>query len=422
MHEDHTPPPDRHLSGWDLFLLWAGAGIALTEIWAGGLVVKLGWSLGLLVIVIGHVIGNTVMAAAGHIGARQGIAAIVSTRPALGSRAAFLPALLNVIQMIGWTGFMIWVGGKTMMSLPSFAGFGERNWMLVIGAATTLWALLGQRGWRIAQRIGVLMLVLLAGMMTWKVFDTHTWSSLSTHARDPSFPIGVGLDLVIAMPISWLPLVSDYTRYAREAGRGTRGTWLGYFIGSTWMYIIGLAVALATTSSSPDAMVIRLLADSGWLGVAVGLIVISTLTTTFLNIFSNAISARILLPRCPERVLIAIGGLAGTLLSIQVDGMTYEPFLLYIGAAFCPLFGIVLTDYYLVRQRRIDAALYQPAGNPGAQHAFQIPALAIWLFGFAVYQSAAKLGWPTGSAIPSLIATSLAYWIVMRLTQPRKTS
>ena len=98
---------ERDHSGWDLFLLWAGAGIALPEIWAGGLIVKLGLAAGLVAALVGHLLGNTVLAGAAWIGARHGVPAIVSTRAALGYRGSWLAAVLNVVQMIGWTGFKI---------------------------------------------------------------------------------------------------------------------------------------------------------------------------------------------------------------------------------------------------------------------------------------------------------------------------
>ena len=412
---------ERDHSGWDLFLLWAGAGIALPEIWAGGLIVKLGLAAGALAALLGHLIGNTVMAGAGWIGARHGVTAIVSTRAALGYRGAHLAAVLNVIQMIGWTGFMVWVGGHAAAGLPGVGTLGARGWMLVIGVITTAWALLGHGGWRAAQRVGVALLLALAALMTWRVLQAFPLTDLHAVPRDPSLPFGVGLDLVVVMPISWLPLVADYTRYARHPVRGTAGTWLGYFMASTWMYLIGLSAALATGSSTPDSMVIPLLADTGWVGPALLIVLVSTLTTTFLNIFSNAISLQAIFRRAPERRLVLAGGLLGTALAMGVNGLLYEPFLLFIGSAFCPLFGIVLADYFVLRRGRLDAdALFRPDGT-GYRHGINIIAVAAWALGFTFYQLAARSGWPTGAALPSLVLTAALYLGAMRATAARGT-
>lgn len=412
---------ERDHSGWDLFLLWAGAGIALPEIWAGGLIVQLGLTAGLLAAVLGHLAGNSVLAAAGWIGARTGAPAIVTTRAALGYRGSHLAAALNVVQMIGWTGFMIWVGGLSAAGLPGMDVLSPRGWMLVIGLLTTIWALLGHRGWRLAQRVGVVLLLALACMMTWRVLQAYPLSDLLAKPRDPALPFGLGLDFVVVMPISWLPLVSDYTRYAQSPARGTAGTWLGYFVASTWMYAIGLCAALATGSATPDAMVIKLLGDTGWAGPALIIVLASTLTTTFLNIFSNAVSCQTLFPRAPERGLVLAGGVLGTALALAVDGMLYEPFLLYIGSAFCPLFGIVLADYFLLRRGQLDAdALFRPDGFR-YWRGFNPVALLVWALGTAFYQVASRQHWPCGAALPSLAAAALLYLFLMKIARRSKS-
>ena len=97
---------ERNLGEWDFFLLWAGAAISLSEIWAGGLLVSFGLLAGLGIILLGHAIGNTPMALGGLIGSRHGVPAIVSTRGALGNRGSILPAVLNIVQPVGGTAVM----------------------------------------------------------------------------------------------------------------------------------------------------------------------------------------------------------------------------------------------------------------------------------------------------------------------------
>ena len=416
----------RNLSGFDLFLLWAGAGIALPEIWAGGLIVQMGLAAGVVAILVGHLLGNTVMGSAAWIGARQGIPAIVSTRAALGYRGSTLAALLNVLQMVGWTGFMVWVAGQAAAALPGFEHVGPRRWMVVIGVVTTLWALVGHRGWRWVQPLGITLLLVLAALMTWRVGATYPIESLAKRTWNPPMSFGIGLDLVIVMPISWLPLVADYTRYARSPGSGVAGTWLGYFLASSWMYLIGLAVGLATMSGAaddvmPDTMVMTLLGGSGWGTTALGIVLISTLTTAFLNIFSNAVSAQSIWPKLSERKLVCASGLIGTLLAIAVDGSYYEPFLVNIGSAFCPLFGIVLADYYLIRRGRVDATAYFRPDGFRYWKGFNLRALIVWAAGFGLYRWASAAEWPCGAALPSLILTGLAYVLMSRIAKGRET-
>ena len=103
---------ERNLRERDFFLLWAGAAISLSEIWAGGLLVSFGLLAGLGIILLGHVLGGVPMALGGLIGSRHGVPAIVGTRGALGNRGSMLPAILNVVQLVGWTAVMLWIGGQ----------------------------------------------------------------------------------------------------------------------------------------------------------------------------------------------------------------------------------------------------------------------------------------------------------------------
>ena len=137
---------ERNLNERDFFLLWAGAAISLSEIWAGGLLVSFGLLAGLFIILLGHAVGNVPMAMGGLIGSRHGVPSIVGTRGALGNRGSVLPAILNVIQLVGWTAVMLWIGGQAAAGLAGGEGSG-RWWTVALGALTTLWALVGNRLW-----------------------------------------------------------------------------------------------------------------------------------------------------------------------------------------------------------------------------------------------------------------------------------
>ena len=387
-----SSPLSSNFSGLDFFFLWAGAAIALPEIWAGGLLTAQGLIAGLAAIVIGHLVGNLVMVGAGEIGYRHRVAAIASTRNAIGRAGSYAAGALNVVQLLGWTAVMIWIATQAIRTLPAMPHLGKVAWTLVIGGATTLWALAGRALWKPLQKIGVLLLFVLSVVMTWRVLHQYPLGELLRLPRDSSPPFLLGLDAVIVMPISWLPLVSDYSRYAASGKAARAGTFWGYFIGSSWMYSVGLIAALATRSESPDAMVMEMMANTNLAFSALGIIVLSTLTTTFLDIFSAAISAQSLWPKLPERATVAVVGLIGTILAVFFDVTSYEPFLLFIGSAFCPLFGVTLANYFVVNRQRFREA-------PG----FQIPGLLAWAAGFVVYQTASRMGWPVGASLPSLL-------------------
>ena len=402
---------ERNLKEWDFVLLWAGAAISLSEIWAGGLLVSFGLLAGLGIILLGHLLGNAPMALGGLIGSRHGVPAIVGTRGALGNRGSILPAILNVVQLVGWTAVMLWIGGQAAAGLAGGAG-SARGWIVALGLLTTGWALAGSRAWKTLQKIGVVLLLLLSVAMTALALQTYGWRELWAAPSAPSMPFMLGLDLVIAMPISWMPLVSDYTRHAAVPGRGIRGTWWGYFLVSSWMFAAGLVAAIATGSGAPETMLIQLMGEHRLLIPAVLIVLLSTLTTTFLDIYSNAVSAQSLFPKLGTRLLTALAGIAGTGIALFFDATKYEGFLLFIGAAFCPLFGVVLTDYFVLKRGRYEAEDLYSRGRYWYAGGVNWRAMAAWAVGFGVYRLCTQTGFAGGSSIPSMAAAAAVYLIV----------
>jgi NCS1 family nucleobase:cation symporter-1 len=424
-----TPKEERNLGGWDFFLLWAGAAISLAEIWAGSLVVPLGLGVGLWAILLGHLIGNTPFAFGGLMGSRWGIPTMVSVRPSFGIRGSYFAAALNVIQLIGWTAVMLIVCGQAADAISKFYGFSNLNlWIILSGVITTLWAVVGHRFWKWLQRVSVFVLLILCLVMTYIVFQEYGWRMLSQIPRKGDFPFMTGMDLVIAMPISWLPLVSDYSRFATNSKKSFWGTGIGYFVVSSWMFLIGLAAALATKSEDPSGVVMNLMLKFGWAVPALIIVLFSTFTTTFLDIYSTAISGLNIFPKLGERTGIWIGGILGIIVAIIFPSiLDYEHFLLFIGAMFCPLFGIVLVDYFLLRRRTIDLDdLYKREGKYWFSKGINPIAILTWAVGFAIYlgfspmlmekvlQLKTGFPWPLGSSLPSMILAGLIYWLLKK--------
>ena len=409
------PTSQRNLTGLDFFLLWAGAAVSLAEIWAGGILVPMGYVTGIVVILLGHVIGNTPLALGGIIGSQWGIPSMVGTRSAFGVRGSYIPAILNIFQLIGWTAVMVWIGGQTAATFTQDSSiYTPRFWIVLLGVVTTLWALVGHRFWKWLHRIAVTALVILCIVMTYVVFKEYGISKLIGMRPTGGLPFMVGLDYVIIMPISWLPLACDYSRYAKSDKGSFWGTWIGYFIISSWMYFIGLSAALATKSPTPEAMVLELMVSFGLLVPALIVVIFSTFTTTFLDIYSTSVSALNIYPKLGERKGIIIGGALGIIIALIFGDYpeTYTHFLEIIGFVFCPLFGIVLVDYFITKGRRIKTDELFRQGAYWYTGGVHLTALGCWVVGALVFWLGRYL--QIGGAIPSFIVAALIYLAIMR--------
>lgn len=415
---------DRNLGGADYFLLWAGVAVSLAEIWAGGFLAPMGFQMGLWAIIIGHVIGNTLMGLGGMIGSEHGIPSMVSVRPAFGLRGADIAAVLNIIQLVGWAAIMLIIGGQAGAMLGAPAGgllADSRFWIVTIGMGTLFWALYtGRPFWKVIQNTSVVALLLIVILMTW--ISVRELGESITPTTGGDIPFMIGLDLVIAMPISWLPLVADYSRFSRRTGPAFWNTWWGYFIVSSWMYVIGLAATLVTGNTDPGMLLLTMMGKIGFAVPALMLVVFSTITSDFPDIYSATCSMLNISRKLEARTFMWIAGLLSIAVALVFPSEQYENFLLFIGAMFVPLFGVVLTDYFIIRKQQIDIReIYRVGGAYWYRNGFNMAAVAAWAIGFGIFELIAVMKYPVGGSLPSMAAAGGLYWLMTRIGQGGKS-
>jgi len=398
-----TPVPDarRVFGARDAFSLWFSLGIGLLVLQAGALLVP-GLSLGmaLAAIVTGSVLGALLLAAAGYIGAQTGLSAIGCLRPALGVRGAAIPAVLNAVQLTGWGAFEIIAmrDAADALGQQSFGVSSPIIWTLLFGALATFLAFVGPVSFvkRFLRAWGLWLLLAGAGWLTWRLLANHDLPELLARAGTGEMSFGGGVDLVVAMPLSWLPLIADYTRFGRSPGAMFRGSAAGYVMANIWFMSLGAAYALV--SGGGEGLLLTALAAAGG-GVALLLIVIDETDNAFADIHSAAVSTATLVPVRPVRLALVFGVVC-TLIALVAPLGKYETFLLLIGSVFAPLFGVLLADHFIVRRQRAGA---------GVLSRFHLAGLLAWLIGIGAYQAIGRLAPEIGATLPALITAGVVY-------------
>jgi putative hydroxymethylpyrimidine transporter CytX len=403
----------RTLGGVDYFLLWAGVAISLAEIWAGGFLAPMGFWLGFWAIMLGHVIGNTLMGLGGIIGSDYGIPAMVSVRPAFGILGSNLASVLNIVQLIGWASIMLIIGGRAGAMLGQSLGgvwASKSFWIVLIGLGTLLWALYtGRTIWKVMQTAAVIGLLLVVILMTWVSFKEFGGGIMTVTPQ--KMPFMIGLDLVIAMPISWMPLVADYSRFAEKTASSFWNTWWGYFLVSSWMYILGLMATLVSGDTDPGVMILQTMGAIGLALPALVMVVFSTITSDFPDIYSATCSMLNISDKISAPKLMWIAGILSIVVALVFPAEQYENFLLLIGGMFVPLFGVVLTDYFLIRNRRLSlTALYEKEGEYWYTRGVNAVAIGAWILGFVVFEAIAVMKLSIGGSIPSMVIAGTCYY------------
>jgi putative hydroxymethylpyrimidine transporter CytX len=380
------PVPERLrvLGAFDHFLLWSSLGVSLLVIVVGALLVPaLSLRDAIFAIVLGGIVGNLMLASAGLIGADARVPGMVLMRAPLGRVGSFAPTVLNALQCWGWATFeLIIIGAAASALSDELFGVGAKwAWTLVFGAVAATLALLGPVSVvrRFIRRFAAWVVLASLAYLTWWSLAEADFSKL-WHARpEGGISVWIGMDLVIAITVSWAPLIPDYTRFSRDRRAAFTGAGLGYFVAGTWMMLLGIFLVL--TRGVSDAAELPAAVVAAGLAAALALLAVTVDETdeAFANIYSSAVSLQNLVPRAPQRALVLAVALAATLGALVIDLRNYQSFLLLLGAFFVPLLGVLLAHWLLngAHYDRRDVFESPPV---------RIELLLAWLAGFAVYQ------------------------------------
>jgi len=405
------------LGGLDYFILWSSLGVGLLVFSAGSFLSAASFFDAMLAIIVGSVAGSILLALAGKIGSNHGIPSLISMRPSFGIRGSYLPATLNIMQLVGWTTFEIMIMARAAEILVGNA-MPYYFWAAIFGALVALLGIAGPlnvaRQWLgkfavwIAYGTSAIIIISL-------INSTDVTALISSPGQGMSF--FSALDLVIAMPVSWMPLVADYNRFAKKSKSAMWGTLIGFAMTNVLFYFGGVLIGTS------DIVGIIVAIQAMFFGFLMLLLIVDEADNAFADVYSAALSTQDIFSKINQKYLIigftALSAILATVVSIQ----DYEVFLLLIGAIFVPLFGVVLTDYYIVRkQKYTEQMLYAWQNKLG----IGAPAMVAWAIGTLINYLLSPLSpiymeqLPAiGATIPSLAAASLIYLAMVRL-RPQK--
>lgn len=364
-------------------LIWFGAGVSLAEILSGTYLAPLGFGKGLLSIIIGHVIGCFLLFLAGYIGGSRRMSAMETVTLSFGNRGAFLFAALNVMQLVGWTAIMIYDGA---LAANGALACGRWVWALVIGGLIILWIFIGIQSLGKINVIAMSALFILTIILSAVIFRS---GDLSGPAKG-GMSFGAAIELNVAMPLSWLPLISDYTREAEKPLAASAWSAAVYGLVSCWMYVIGMGAAILTGTG--DIAEIMLKAGLGIAGLVI--IVLSTVTTTFLDAYSAGVSSELFSEKINGRH-VAIGAAAlGTAAAIAFPMDDITGFLYLIGSVFAPMIAVMLADFFILRESHEESP-------------FCVRNIIVWFAGFLLYRWLMTVDLPLGSTVLDIAATMI---------------
>lgn len=378
-------------------LIWFGAAVSIVEILTGTYFAPLGFQKGFLAILIGHLIGGLLMFFAGLIGAKTRLSAMNTVKRSFGYRGGILFAVLNVVQLVGWTSIMIYDGSLAAFRIADKPAW---IWALIMGVLIILWIVIGVKN---LEKLNIFAMSALF-ILTLILFKTVIMEQKNiSHSLTEAISFGACVELAAAMPLSWLPVISDYTKDSHKPFKSTLISVLVYNIVSIWMYTIGILGALHTGST--DITLIMIQAGLGTVGLLI--VLFSTVTTTFLDAFSAGVSAEAINLKLKEKPFAIITTVIGTIGAIFFPMDDITDFLFFIGSVFAPMIAIVITDYFILKKNSIKETV-------------NYINLFVWVIGFIIYRMLLKHDLPFGNTFPDIIITVIITLLVNKFYKKRK--
>ncbi|MBE5767598.1 MAG: putative hydroxymethylpyrimidine transporter CytX [Clostridiales bacterium] len=382
----------KYTSVFENSLIWFGAAVSIAEILTGTYFAPLGFSKGLIAILLGHIIGCFMLFLAGLIGGKMRKSAMETAKMSFGTKGALFFSALNIIQLVGWTAIMIYDGS---LAVNGIFNIGSWAWCIIIGSLIALWIIVGikQLGKVNAFAIGALFILTI--VLSFVIFGNGNISNTVSE----SITFGAAVELSVAMPLSWLPLISDYTREAKKPAKATAVSAITYGIVSCWMYIIGMGAAIFTAES--DIAQIMVKAGLGVAGLVI--VVFSTVTTTFLDAYSAGVSSESISEKIRTKPVALAVTIIGTLGAIFLPLYDITDFLYFIGSVFAPMIAIQIADFFILKQNNETCS-------------FNVRNLIIWIIGFVVYRLLMHTDIIVGSTLPDMLLTVALCILANRLS------
>ncbi len=379
-------------------LIWFGAGVSIAEIITGTYFAPLGFAKGMAAIAIGHVLGCALLFMTGVIGAEKKMAAMQTTALSFGKFGAKFFGLLNAAQLLGWTGIMIYDGSLCANTIINGAKDYSKVAALAIGVLIVVWILAGVRNLDKLNFAAAAALFCLTILLCVKIFGGIFGGAASGAAMaagaagegmaDQALSFGTAIELSVAMPLSWLPVISDYTKDAKRPVAVSLAAAVVYFLVSVWMYAIGMGAAIVAGESSIDIVMLK----TGLGIAALVIVVLSTVTTTYLDAYSAGVSSQSVHSKINIKaaaIIVAVLGTVGAIL-FNMDNIT--DFLYLIGSVFAPMTAILLADFFVLK-------------NDFSSKTIDGKRVALWILGFIIYRLFMRCDFAFGCTLPAMAAT-----------------
>ena len=382
-------------------LIWFGAGVSMSEILTGTYFAPLGIKTGLFAILIGHIIGGILLFLAGYLGAKTRNNAMETVAVSFGRKGNLPFSVLNILQLAGWLAILNYDGALAANGIFSV---GAGVWCAVIGVLLLLWVLVGLKRLEKINMVAMTALFLMTLVLCFVIVTRGNFGTLfnGSSVNKDVLTFGAAIELSAAMPLSWIPVISDYTSNSTKPVKATVVSTIVYCLVSCWMYLIGMSAAIGMGTS--DIAQISLRAGLGVVGLLI--ILFSTVTTNFLAAHSAGVSGEVIGESFSKHIngkyLSILVVLLGTIAAILYPMDNIEDFLYLINSVFAPMIAVMIADFFFNKKRSVTKE-------------WDWTNLIVWLIGLSLYRVLMHVDIVIGYTLPDIVIAAVLCVIVHRI-------
>ena len=382
-------------------LIWFGAGVSMSEILTGTYFAPLGIKTGLFAILIGHIIGGILLFLAGYLGAKTRNNAMETVAVSFGRKGNLPFSVLNILQLAGWLAILNYDGALAANGIFSV---GAGVWCAVIGVLLLLWVLVGLKRLEKINMVAMTALFLMTLVLCFVIVTRGNFGTLfnGSSVNKDVLTFGAAIELSAAMPLSWIPVISDYTSNSTKPVKATVVSTIVYCLVSCWIYLSGMSAAIGMGTS--DIAQISLRAGLGVVGLLI--ILFSTVTTNFLAAHSAGVSGEVIGESFSKHIngkyLSILVVLLGTIAAILYPMDNIEDFLYLINSVFAPMIAVMIADFFFNKKRSVTKE-------------WDWTNLIVWLIGLSLYRVLMHVDIVIGYTLPDIVITAVLCVIVHRI-------
>ncbi len=372
MAQPPTTPEQRTFSLWDNAALWAAIGVSLYIMPFGSLLVPaLSIERAMMAAAVAAFVGGLLLAGMAAIGARTGLSTVGLLESLFGRRAGKAAALLVLARNVAVGALVLSVIADAAALVSERAlGAGLRPlWAVLFGLLALVLALIGPEFVvrKALRRGGVWVMLVLAVVITlsaYMEFEVPAYLKRPAVGGWPEFWQAV--DIMLVVPLLWLPLAADYGRFGRSVTSTMGGSFLGFFVFTAWFGFLGIVYLPATESGDIAGFVVGMNMSLG----ALILLFLLQADEAFANFYSGGLALRAVAP-VDGRIATGVAAWVAIILAATFNFLDIEGSILVLASVFIPLAGVMMAEQVLSRA----------AGRGGGA----APALLAWVLGFLLY-------------------------------------